>query len=40
MLEMQDFWLCPRLLMYLARKIVLLGFYLPFALGFWTRKSE
>lgn len=39
-LETLDFWLCPRLSMYLARKIVLLGFYLPFALHFWIRKSE
>lgn len=39
-LEMQDFWPWPRLSMYLTRKIVLLGFYLPFALDFWTRKSE
>lgn len=39
-LETPDSWLYPRLSMYLARKIVLLGFYLPFAQGFWTRKSE
>jgi hypothetical protein len=39
-LETQDFWLCLRLSMYLARKIVLLGSCLPFALHFWTRKSE
>lgn len=39
-LETQGFWLCPPPSMFLARKTVLLGSYLPFALDFWTRKSE
>ena len=40
MLEMQDFWLCPRRSMYLAKKIVLLRSYPLSALDFWTRKSK